>query len=458
MSYLESILLSFRPVFKRRAAFLWFVILTLGFLVRNDYYGVTSVVRALGLPPDTYYSLLHFFQSAAFTVAGLLDCWQRWVLQSDVACQVNGRYVIICDHTNGVKDARKMPAVATIHQDSETASKPSFFRGHKWACLGLLSQTAVKCLSMPLWTEIHPSDSMDSQAVRPVAKAIEISRRFSIYAYLVVDAFFAVGPVFLKAQESEGRVHIVTRAKKNIVAYEFPPGRKKGRGRPRKYGKKVKLNKLFESKKKKFETAYAPIYGRNEKIKYLVLNLIWKPARGVLRFFLVKSSRGCIIIMTSNLAMDVQSACFLYCRRATIETFFDILKNLLGGMRYHFWSKYLPPISRRPKKNEGKPVSSNEDKTRNTLTAIEKFMAIQVIVAGIIQLLSIKAPREISAKARCWQRTSTGSEQPSPFVVIAAMRNIVAGLLSGFVKNWISQLIRCKRKNRHTPSNYRMTS
>jgi hypothetical protein len=317
-----------------------------------------------------------------------------------------------------------------------------------------LVQTATKCLSLPVWAEIHPPGSEDSQAVRPVSKALEIIRHFNILAYLVIDAFFAVGPVFLKARESDGQMHVVTRAKSNFVGYVPPPSpRKKKRGRPRKYGKKIWLQDVFKDKPKSFKKTKALIYGRCETIQYLVMDLVWKPVKDVLRFFWVQSSRGNIIIMTSDFSMRVQDACFLYCRRATIETFFDVLKNLLGGMRYHFWSRYLEPVSRRPKKNEKEPVSSKPDKTRETLSAIQKFLAIQVIIVGIIQLLSIKASGEIARKADCWQRTTTLPEYPSPFVVIAVMRKMVSGILCGVGKNWISRLIRYRQKNRPIPAN-----
>jgi hypothetical protein len=452
MRYLSSVLLSLRPAFARTSTFCWFAVVVVGFIVRSDFYGVSSVVRALGLPPNAYFALLHFFRSSACLVSCLLEYWQRWVLNSGTAVLVDGRHVILGDHTNSVKDARRMPGVRTIHQHSETASKPSFFRGHVWSCLGLLARSMAKSVSLPLMAEIHPFGGEDSQAVRPVVKALEIVMRFSLKAFLVLDAFFATGPVFSKASESNGRLHVVTRAKSNAVAFRLPPkNRKPGRGRPKKYGGKVKVFNVFKERKTDFMKTKASVYGRMETIQYLVMDLIWKPVKGLLRFFWVKSSRGDIVIMTSDLSLQVRDACFLYCRRATIETFFDVLKNLLGGMAYHFWSRYLEPISRRPKKNETKPVSRNPARTAETLSAIHKFLVVQVISAGIIQLLSMKANSEIARRADCWQRTSTLPDYPSPFVVISVMRKMVAGILCGFGKDWISRLIRQKRRNGKMP-------
>ena len=197
MRYLSSVLMSFRPAFSRNASFVWFIVIIIGFISRTDHYGVSSIMRTLSLPPNAYFSLLHFFHSNAFTVTSLLSLWQRQVLDTKSAFTVNGRHVILGDHTNSVKDARKMPGVRTIHQNSETASKPSYFRGHRWACLGLLCQTVKKHVLLPLMIEFHPSNSQESMAVRPISKALEITSLFSIKAYIVLDAFFAVGPVFL---------------------------------------------------------------------------------------------------------------------------------------------------------------------------------------------------------------------------------------------------------------------
>jgi hypothetical protein len=296
--------------------------------------------------------------------------------------------------------------------------------------------------------EFHPSDSQESMAVRPISKALEITNLFSIKAYVVLDAFFAVGPVFLKAMESQEKVHIVTRAKSNIVAYHEPQKtEKRKRGRPKMYGKKVRLHDSFKDKKDKFKKTKATVYGKMETVDYLVLDLIWRPVKKTIRFFCVSSSRGNIVIMTTDMSMKIKEACLLYCRRIAIETFFDVLKNLLGGMGYHFWSRFLDPISRSPKKNKEEPASSKPEKTAKTLSAIEKFMSLQMIAVGIVMLLSIKRPKEISRQANCWQRTSSLPDYPSAFVVVSVIRKNVKGILEGFGKKGILGFIHRTRKN-----------
>ena len=168
----------------------------------------------------------------------------------------------------------------------------------------------------------------------------EVACALGSRAYLLLDAFFAVGPVFKRSAQHPDLLHVLTRAKKNVVAYRTPRIRKKrSRGRPRQYGTKLKLVPLFDSWRHKFETANTEIYKQREQVRYLTLNLIWKPVKRHIRFILAESSRGRIILMTSDLSLGPLVAIELYSRRVTIETLFDRVKNILGGMGYHFWSK-----------------------------------------------------------------------------------------------------------------------
>ncbi|MFQ5448566.1 MAG: hypothetical protein ACE5FF_16690 [Saprospiraceae bacterium] len=353
------------------------------------------------------------------------------------------KIVLVGDHTKVVKDARKMPEVETLHQDSETGSKPSFFRGHHWACISLLIKAKNKYFGAPMWSEIHRDSLGESRATRIVNAAGGIAKSCGCSAYLMLDAFFAVGPVFLTASMYGGDLLVLTRAKKNVVAYLDPPPQPdpSKRGPKNKYGEKLKLMELFDTLPDKFETAETLVYDKREDVRYLILDLIWKPVKGKLRFILVESSRGRIILMTSDMAMDWQLAINLYCHRVTVETLFDSLKNLLGGMSYHFWSMYIKPVSRRPVKNKAqKIVSTRPDKTENTLAAIEKFVAVQMVVLGTLQLLACRFGGKIHSEARCWLRTPCG-ETPSVFVTKNALANTIRKKLLSFGKDWITQII-----------------
>ena len=442
IAYVEELMRALRPAFTRQAAFAWFVVAFAGVVTRNDLYGVSSIVRALSLAPVYYPALLHFFHSSAWTAEGLFRQWQQWLMTQPVVERVAGRIVILGDHTKQPKDGRRMPQVTTMHQDSETSSKPSFFRGHHWGCLSLLGQAAGKRFALPLWAEIHPEASPDSRATRLVHIAASIALRLQANIFLVLDAFFAVGPVFLAAAASNGRLHILTRAKKNVVAYQRPPRpRAHQRGRRRVYGKKLKLFNLFDTRAEDFRAVKALVYQQKDRMRYLVLDLIWKPTHGILRFFLIETARGRLILMSSDLTLDALHALSLYTARVHIESLFASVKNLLGGLAYHFWSKYLAPASRRPTHgSQPAPISSRPDRTRNTLAAIEKFFALHLIVLGILQLLAATCSEAVRQHAHCWLRTPSG-KVPSDFISRAALANLLHVNIRGLGKNPMTQSI-----------------
>jgi hypothetical protein len=417
-------------------------------------------VRVLSLSPECYNSILNFFRSSAWQADGLMALWWRWLMKQRVECRANGRLVLLGDHTKTPKDGRRIPAVTTLHQDSETASKPTFFRGHHWGCVALLVESAHKCFAAPLEARIHEGleifeqsgDTRPAKTIRMVQMARQVVEHIGETAYLVLDAYFAVGPVFNAAAEElneiRNPVHILTRAKKNAVAYMRAPKKRKGKRGPQKqYGRKLTLMKLFDSRPHHFDTAEVSLYGKREKVRFLALNLLWKPVKGEIRFILVESARGRIVLMTSDLDMDPLLALELYTRRVTIEVLFDTLKNTQGAMDYHFWSQSLSPASRRPRKNDDQSQhTTNIENARKTLGAIERFVNIHLLVIGVLQLMAIKIPDEIKAQARCWLRTVT-STTPSEFVTRIAIANLLKRNLSGLGDDPITNVIREKQKS-----------
>jgi hypothetical protein len=98
---------------------------------------------------------IEFFNSTGWSLPGILLCWWSYCLEEAPCLMVQGRYVMIADHTNQPKEGQRMPEVITIHQNSETSSKPSYFRGHIWAFIGLVVEKAQKYYAVPLLGEMN---------------------------------------------------------------------------------------------------------------------------------------------------------------------------------------------------------------------------------------------------------------------------------------------------------------
>ncbi len=80
--FLDEALMSFRSCFSRKNAFNWFVIAIMGFIVRGDKLGITSIIRELNLDPKFYITFLHFFRSSAWTLETLTKQWIKLVTES----------------------------------------------------------------------------------------------------------------------------------------------------------------------------------------------------------------------------------------------------------------------------------------------------------------------------------------------------------------------------------------
>ena len=129
-----------RPACTRAITFMWMAVVLLGFSIRSELAGVTSIVRAGWLRPEAYRRLLHLFHTPALRIAELTDLWIRLALQLFTPLRVAGRRVCVADGLKVAKEGRKMPAVKRLHQESANNSKPEFISGHSFQALGLLVQ------------------------------------------------------------------------------------------------------------------------------------------------------------------------------------------------------------------------------------------------------------------------------------------------------------------------------
>jgi hypothetical protein len=355
--------------------------------------------------------------------------------------EVGGRLVLLGDHTHVVKDGGRMPGVLSLRETSETQSKPSYFRGQCWGALGVLVGSMNACFCLPLTLQLHlgfqhlgeqtPALTLSE---RLVAMALEFARTYERSSWLILDAFFATESVFRLAQSvwsvslKQPYLHIITRAKKNYVGY-CPPtiAEQKPRGRPAKFGTKVVLSEVFDHADTLFNEVPLTLYGKQEVVKMMAANLLWRPIGDALQFVWVISSRGSIVLMCSDLTIAPTQIVELYCRRVRIEILFDTLKNVLGAFCFHFWSTYQPRHSRRPTSNRHlKAASSDHLATiKGCWQAMEVFVFCACIATGLLQIFSLKYHDGLWRQRVLFLRTQS-RELPSENTV----RQILAPMLA----------------------------
>ena len=83
--------------------------------------------------------------------------WSRAVLKlfGDRIERVNERLVLVADDKKIAKAGKKMPAVKSLFQKSESNTKPSSIMGHSTQAISILAHAADELLAVPLDIKIH---------------------------------------------------------------------------------------------------------------------------------------------------------------------------------------------------------------------------------------------------------------------------------------------------------------
>jgi hypothetical protein len=218
-------------------------IVLMGFTVRPDLAGVTSFVRALWLTEASYDALLRNFHSSGICHAKLRELWARLCLRlfERHLVRVNDKIVLVGDGIKVPKEGKRMPAVKSLHQESSSNSKREYIMGHSCQAIGLLVEAVGSFFSVPLACRIHEGlvfSNRDKRTLLDKLVMLLAEVNLGCGCYLVVDAYYASQKI-LRPLVGMGS-HVITRMRTTAVAY-FPvlPSRKRSRGRPRKYGRKV---------------------------------------------------------------------------------------------------------------------------------------------------------------------------------------------------------------------------
>jgi len=270
---------------------------------------------------------------------------------------------------------------------------------------------------------------------------------------IVLDAYFAVGPVFLilrQILDDSGHrlLHLVTRAKRNVVGYQDPPPKTGRPGRPRQYGAKLKLMDLFETMNERFEKISVEIYGQCEEVSFLCLDLIWKPIKEKVRFVLVRDGSEYFILMCSDLALSAHDIIRAYSYRFKIEVSFKVLKHLMGAFFYRFWTSAWPRIGKRNASDLSTVGDSHSRRLiRQATNAIEAFVCFACIATGVLQIVSLNFHETIWNKYLGWLRTVT-STVPSEEVVKSVIQEEYYHNFRSFSNSAIYRIIMSKSRKR----------
>jgi hypothetical protein len=272
----------------------------------------------------------------------------------------------------------------------------------------VLMHAATSVFAVPLAMRIHEGlvwSNRDQRTLLDKMLALLGIVDIGQASYLVADAYYASGKIIGGLLDQDN--HWVTRARSNAVAYtRYVQTGPKRRGRPRVYAKKIALKSLFTDKSALQHTS-SPVYGeRNVTLQYRVCDLLWRPARRIVRFVaVVHPSRGRCLLMCTDTSLSAIEIIRLYGLRFKIEHSFKQAVRLVGSLSYHFWMKNMKPLRRR---NGNQYLHRESLEYRNAvkrkISAYHLFIQAGIVSQGLLQYLSALFPQLV------WQ--SFGSCKP----------------------------------------------
>lgn len=472
LEYIESILSRFRSCFRRNAAFKWFVVCVIALMVRSDHLGVTSFVRDLAPRPECYECILGFFRSSAYANSALALRRLGVVASRAPVVKVRGRAIIVGDGAKQSKEARRMPGVKKMSQESETSSKAQYIYGHLLGALGVVVSNGARRLCLPVKTNIQDGAreivswaeakgiidmSGASHVEQMVGGAFEVAQSMG-NSHLLLDRYFLAKNALsllqgLNERFSEGGMNLVetiTKAKCNCIACMRPRKKPAARGRPPKKGKVVRLSSLF-GRKQRFSKGVAWMYGEMTEVSYCCVNLPW--GSGLyreLRFVPVECNGMRSILVGTDLSCPPLKVTELYARRFSCEEMFREMKQQIGAFCYHFRSKSCPRLNRFAKKGDGNGLKEITDPNERlpmvrTIKAIEPCVCCSCIAMGMLQLISLDKSLSKGVLACRFLRTYS-SETPSEATVMYYLRKYIFLILGKSPDSFVTRFIRERQR------------
>lgn len=320
-------------------------VLLTGILLANGRRTVTTWLRAAGVSADFagyYYFLGSLGRKTECVATQLLALLLRHLPWPQ-------RVLAVIDDSPTKRYGPKVEGAGVHCNPTPGPADQEYVYGHIWVTLSLaVRHPKWGPLALPLRAWLYVRQKTLAKIPRPrgwkfatklvlAAELVEwlgrIVRQAGKTLWVVVDGGYTKRP-FLKRAMAAGAT-IVGRLRKDAALRDLPPrlrpGQRRGRGRPRKFGRhKINLAKRA-GQKRGWQTVLCTVYGKPATKTYKTFLATYRPAGGLIRVVMVREEHGWFAFFCTDPSASVVEVIEAYADRATIEQAFHDVKEVWGA-------------------------------------------------------------------------------------------------------------------------------
>jgi hypothetical protein len=324
--------------------------LLLGMLFARGRRTVASWLRAAGVGAKfpSYYYFLGSLGRKVEWVAGVL---------LRVAVQViapGERLLLAIDDTPTKRYGPKVQGAGLHHNPTPGPADHQFVYGHIWVTLAWLVRHPLwHGLGLPLRALLYVRHkdiaTLPRRTKVKFRTKLEMAAELIVWAadqvrflgkslWVVMDGAYGKKPVLTKAK-AQGVV-VISRLRKDARLYAVPkPPRRRGPGRPRKYGAPLSLAKRG-AHPRGWQSGTFTLYGKTLTKIYKSFVATYPPAGGPIRVVIVREDDGWVAFFATNPNATVAEVLEAVADRGAIEQDFHDLKEVHGAgqqqVRYYW--------------------------------------------------------------------------------------------------------------------------
>ena len=321
-------------------------VLIVGILFAQGRRTVTTWLRAAGVSDDyqDYYYFLAALGRKSESVATQLTALLLRTLP------LPERLLLVIDDSPTKRFGPKVEGADFHHNPTPGPADQPFLYGHVWVTISLaLRHPLWGTIGLPLRALLYvrkqtmatiPKDrgwqrfaTKLQLAARLVEWIVPLLKRAGKTVWIVIDGGYTKRP-FLRRALRTG-VTIVGRLHKDAALRDLPPklkkGQRRGRGQPRKYGKKRLSLAKRAGQPRGWQTIACTVYGRATTKTYKTFLATYAPVGQVIRVVLVKEDHGWYAFFCTDPSASVQEILEAFADRATIEQDFHDVKEVWGS-------------------------------------------------------------------------------------------------------------------------------